>query len=521
MSAPSDLPADPPADVRFADLALGPRLLVALEDLGYESPTPIQARTIPALLAGRDLIGQAQTGTGKTAAFALPLLERIDAAERTLQVLVLTPTRELAIQVSEAFRGYASKMRDVEILAIYGGQDYGVQLRALKRGPQIIVGTPGRVMDHMERGAIQLDTLTALVLDEADEMLRMGFIDDVEWILARTPPTRQLALFSATMPAEIRRIAHSYLRDPLEIRLETRSAAASTVHQRVWMVQGVHKLDALTRMLEVEPFDAAIVFVRTRNATVEIAEQLLARGFDADALHGEIPQRQRERIIERLRAGELDILVATDVAARGLDVERVSHVINYDMPYDTEAYVHRIGRTGRAGRAGTAILFAAQRERHMLRAIERSTGRAIELMPLPDQTALSAVRAERFFRLLDDTIAAGGLESRMELIARYRDERGVDPLVIAAALADQMRPPRPREARAPAVQTNEPGPINEPARARRTFQPAPAPDGDVLAPERFSHRDDDRPRSPPTRSGDGARTSRRASGRDAADAFEL
>ena len=427
----------------FNTLELPEPLLAALTHLGYETPTPIQVETIPPLLAGRDVIGQAQTGTGKTAAFALPLLARLDAAVRAPQVLVLAPTRELAIQVAEAFRDYARELPEVEVLPIYGGQDYGVQLRALRRGPAIVVGTPGRIMDHIERGSLDLGNLAALVLDEADEMLRMGFIDDVEWILGHTPPTRQLALFSATLPAEIRRIARSHLRDPIEIRLETRSAAATTVHQRVWLVDRVHKLDALTRILEVEPFAAAIVFVRTRHSTVMLAEQLTERGFNAEALHGEIPQNQRERIIERLREGGLDILVATDVAARGLDVERVSHVINYDMPHDTEAYVHRIGRTGRAGRSGTAILFAAPRERHMLRAIERATGLAIELLDLPTQRQLEDVRTKRFFERLDGLLAAGGLEAATALVERYCTERGTEAIQIAAALTALVRSPKP------------------------------------------------------------------------------
>ncbi|MGA1677262.1 MAG: DEAD/DEAH box helicase [Pseudomonadales bacterium] len=484
--------ASPANDSNFRDLELPDALLTALAGLGYETPTPIQAKTIPALLAGRDLIGQAQTGTGKTAAFALPLLARLDPAINAPQVLVLAPTRELAIQVAEAFRDYARNLPQVEVLPIYGGQDYGVQLRALKRGPAIIVGTPGRVMDHIERGSLDLSGLSALVLDEADEMLRMGFIDDVEWILGHTPPARQLALFSATLPPEIRHIARSHLRDPLEIRLETRSAAASTVLQRVWLVDRVHKLDALTRILEVETFDAAIVFVRTRHSTVMLAEQLSARGFNADALHGEIPQNQRERIIERLREGGLDILVATDVAARGLDVERVSHVINYDMPYDTEAYVHRIGRTGRAGRTGTAILFAAPRERHMLRAIERATGREIEPISLPTPAELEEVRTLRFFTSLDQVIESGRLEFAQAIVERYVTERGVDAATFAAALTHLVRPPfaenkATNTARAQDTSTQtrpEPTPPRSPPRSRASDR---RDDGDTK-PERRSER---------------------------------
>ncbi|MBX3707672.1 MAG: DEAD/DEAH box helicase [Pseudomonadales bacterium] len=430
---------DPASELTFADLELAPPILAAVTEVGYEVPTPIQARTIPPLLEGRDLLGQAQTGTGKTAAFALPLLSRVDVARRTPQVLVLAPTRELAIQVAEAFQRYAAKLPGLHVLPIYGGQEYGVQLRMLARGVHVVVGTPGRVMDHMRRGTLDLTALSALVLDEADEMLRMGFIDDVEWILGQTPPERQLALFSATLPAEVQRIARRYLNQPVEVRLESRATAAASVRQRVWLVAGTHKLDALTRILEVEPFEAMIVFVRTRNTTVELAERLCARGFDADAIHGDIPQRQREKIIGKLRSGDLDILVATDVAARGLDVERISHVVNFDIPYDTEAYIHRIGRTGRAGRSGDAILFAAPRERNMLRSIERATGRVIELMELPSHEAINNVRVQRFFDALTRTLAEEDLTDLVSLMERYQREHGVDPLLLAAALVHHTR----------------------------------------------------------------------------------
>ena len=347
----------------FADFELIPEVLAAVRDVGYETPTPIQIPTIPHLLAGRDVVGQAQTGTGKTAAFALPLLSRLDLKRADPQILVLTPTRELAIQVAEAFQTYASHLRGFQVLPVYGGQDYAVQLRQLKRGVHVIVGTPGRLMDHMRRGTLKLSGLRTVVLDEADEMLRMGFIEDVEWILSQTPPQRQVALFSATMPSAIRRIAQQYLRDPAEITIKLRTTTAETIRQRYWIVTGVHKLDALTRLLETEPFDGVLVFVRTRIAAVELADRLQARGYATSALNGDMPQKQREQTITRLKAGKLDILVATDVAARGLDVERISHVINFDIPNDTEAYVHRIGRTGRAGRSGEAILFVAPRER--------------------------------------------------------------------------------------------------------------------------------------------------------------
>ncbi|MEQ8484894.1 MAG: DEAD/DEAH box helicase [Pseudomonadales bacterium] len=451
----------------FRSLGLAEPLLEALTAVGYETPTPIQARTIPPLLAGRDLLGQAQTGTGKTAAFALPLLSRLQPGLRQPQVLVLTPTRELGIQVAEAFQRYGAQLPGLHVLPIYGGQDYGVQLKALARGAQVVVGTPGRIMDHLRRGTLVLGALQALVLDEADEMLRMGFIDDVEWILGHTPPTRQLALFSATLPGPVRQIAARHLREPEEVRLESRSAAAASVRQRVWIVSGTHKLDALTRILEVEDFDAMIVFVRTRHATTDLAERLSARGFDAAAIHGDVPQRQRERLIADLKQGKLDILVATDVAARGLDVERVSHVVNFDIPYDAEAYVHRIGRTGRAGRSGEAILFAAPRERHMLRTIERATGRPIEIMELPSHEAVSDVRVRRFFESLNQTLADVDLEAQVTLLTRYQHEHAVDPLTLAAAVAHlggvglpQRRSKAP--ARKPAADTPTTGDRPEP-----------------------------------------------------------
>jgi ATP-dependent RNA helicase DeaD len=477
--------ADPALD--FASLGLAQPLLRALDAVGYEVPTPIQARTIPPLLAGRDLLGQAQTGTGKTAAFALPLLSRVQPGVRQPQILVLTPTRELAIQVAEAFQRYGAHLQDLHVLPIYGGQDYGVQLKALARGAQVVVGTPGRIMDHLRRRTLVLTALQALVLDEADEMLRMGFIDDVEWILGHTPPHRQLALFSATMPGPVRQIASRHLRDPEEIRLESRSAAAASVRQRVWMVAGTHKLDALTRILEVEPFDAMIVFVRTRNATSELADRLCARGFDAAAIHGDIPQRQRERLIGDLKNGKLDILVATDVAARGLDVDRVSHVVNFDIPYDAEAYVHRIGRTGRAGRSGEAILFAAPRERHMVRTIEKATGRPIEVMELPSHEAVHDVRVARFFDAITRTLADADLGALTTLLERYQHEHAVEPLQIAAALAhlaESVSPVRPaaREQKAAAAAAEKPAPRRArddegtPRRRQRPPADGPAPE---------------------------------------------
>jgi len=419
----------------FADLKLPPALLAALDAVGYETPSPIQAEAIPPLLAGRDLLGHAPTGTGKTAAFALPLLARLDLAARDPQVLVLTPTRELAIQVAEAFRRYASGLPGFHVLPIYGGQDYGGQIRQLKRGAHVVVGTPGRVMDHMRKGLLKLEGLSALVLDEADEMLRMGFLEEVEWILEQTPPGRQMALFSATIPKEIERIARRHLNEPHKISIHAKTATAETVHQRYWMVSGVHKLDALTRILEVEPFEAVLVFVRTKTATTELAEKLDARGYSAAALNGDLPQKQREQIIERFRKGSLDVVVATDVAARGLDVERVSHVVNYDIPYDTEAYIHRIGRTGRAGRSGEAILFVAPRERRLLGAIEHATRQKMQLLELPTTEMVNNARVAAFKQKITDTRAAGDLAFMQSLVEQYQREHDVPALEIAAALA--------------------------------------------------------------------------------------
>lgn len=427
----------------FADFGLLPGVLAAVHDVGYETPTAIQGPTIPHLLAGRDVVGQAQTGTGKTAAFALPLLSRLDLTRAEPQVLVLTPTRELAIQVAEAFQTYASHLRGFHVLPIYGGQDYAIQLRQLKRGAHVIVGTPGRLMDHMRRGSLQLARIATVVLDEADEMLRMGFIEDVEWILAQTPPQRQVALFSATMPNEIRRIARQYLKDAAEITIRLKTTTADTIRQRYWIVTGIHKLDALTRLLETEPFDAVLIFVRTRTATVELADRLAARGYATAALNGDMPQKLREQTVGRLKSGKLDILVATDVAARGLDVERISLVVNFDIPNDSEAYVHRIGRTGRAGRSGEAILFVAPRERHLLRAIERTTRQRIEPMELPSAEAVNDKRIAAFMQRITDTIATRDLEFFRDLIARYEQQHGTHARDIAAALAQIAQGDKP------------------------------------------------------------------------------
>jgi ATP-dependent RNA helicase DeaD len=424
----------------FAELGLPPALLEALSAVGYETPSPIQAQTIPPLLAGRDVLGQAQTGTGKTAAFALPLLARIDLSQRYPQALVLTPTRELAIQVAEALQKYAARLPGFHVLPIYGGQSYGPQLAALRRGVHAIVGTPGRVIDHLERGSLKLDALSALVLDEADEMLRMGFIDDVERILQKTPSDKQVALFSATMPTPIRRIAQTYLRNPAEITIASKTRTATTVQQRCLVIPPQNKLDALTRILETEPFDAMIVFARTKLATEELAGKLAARGYAVAALNGDVPQQQRERTVSKLKDGGLDIIVATDVAARGLDVERVSHVLNYDAPTDPESYVHRIGRTGRAGRSGEAILFIAPRERSLLAMIERATRQQIKPMTLPTDADLHARRTAKFRQQIVDTLAQESRIAPMRALIGQLQRDGIDLADVAAALAVLAQP---------------------------------------------------------------------------------
>jgi ATP-dependent RNA helicase DeaD len=358
-------------------------------------------------------------------------------------VLVLTPTRELAIQVAEAFQRYASRLKGFHVLPIYGGQAYGGQLRQLERGVHVVVGTPGRVMDHMRRGTLKLNLLDCLVLDEADEMLNMGFIDDVEWVLEQIPSGSQILLFSATIPRVIRKIAQKYLNNPEEITIQVRTMTADTINHRFWMVSGLHKLDALTRILEAESFDGMLVFVRTKTATLDLAERLEARGYATAALNGDIAQKIRERTIEQLKTKKLDILVATDVAARGLDVERISHVVNYDIPYDTESYVHRVGRTGRAGRSGEAILFVAPRERHLLKAIEKATRQKIQMMKLPSTEAINDKRIARFKQRITDTLAAEGLEFFSELMDQYRQEHNVPALDVAAALAKLLQGKKP------------------------------------------------------------------------------
>ncbi|HSY07138.1 MAG TPA: DEAD/DEAH box helicase [Steroidobacteraceae bacterium] len=419
----------------FADLGLSATLLKALADVGYESPSPIQAATIPLLLSGVDILGQAQTGTGKTAAFALPILSKLDLALKEPQALVLVPTRELAIQVAEAFQTYAAHLRGFHVMPIYGGQSYIPQLHALKRGTHVIVGTPGRVMDHLDRGTLSLKGVRFVVLDEADEMLQMGFVDAIDSILSQAPQERQVALFCATMAPQIKRIAQRHLRAPREITIKSKTTTATDIRQRYWVVSGMHKLDALTRILEVESFDAMLVFVRTKQSTVELAEKLQARGFAAAALNGDLQQSQRERTVAQLKAGQIDILVATDVAARGLDVERIGHVVNFDVPYDTESYVHRIGRTGRAGRSGEAILFIAPRERNMLHAIERATRQPIETMTLPTVDDVNAKRVAKFKERIAAALTSEAAGTYRAVVEEFARESGADIADVAAALA--------------------------------------------------------------------------------------
>ena len=423
----------------FDDFGIDDRVRAALDEVGYESPSPIQAATIPPLMEGRDVVGLAQTGTGKTAAFAIPILSRLDTSARKPQALVLAPTRELALQVAEAFGRYSSKMPEVKVLPIYGGQAYGIQLSGLRRGAQVIVGTPGRVIDHLDKGTLDLSELAYLVLDEADEMLSMGFAEDIERILADTPDDKQVALFSATMPPTIGRLARKYLNNPQEVKVKSQTSTASNIDQRYLQVSHQRKLDALTRVLEVEPFDGMIVFVRTKSATEELAEKLRSRGLSAMAINGDMVQAQRERTINQLKDGTIDILVATDVAARGLDVDRISHVVNYDIPHDTESYVHRIGRTGRAGRSGTALLFVSPRERHLLRAIERATKQELTEIDLPSVEDVNAQRVSKFGESITNNLESDNLDLFRGLIETYAREHDVALADIAAALALETR----------------------------------------------------------------------------------
>ena len=442
--------------VAFSDLDLPAAVLKSITELGYETPSPIQAHCIPLLQSGQDVLGMAQTGTGKTAAFALPLLSRIDLSVSKPQLLVLAPTRELAVQVAEAFQAYARHIPGFHVLPIYGGQNYNIQLKQLRRGPHVVVGTPGRIMDHLDRGTLKLDNLKAMVLDEADEMLRMGFIDDVETIMAKTPADRQTALFSATMPEQIRRITKRYMRDPQEVKIAAKTTTMENIEQKCWIVSGVNKLDALARILETDEYGGVIIFARTKTATTELAEKLEARGYAAAALNGDMNQQLRERTVQRLKDAKLDILVATDVAARGLDVERVGLVVNYDIPYDTEAYVHRIGRTGRAGREGKAILFVAPRERRLLKQIERATRQPIKTMDLPSRDMVQNKRLESFREQIANIFNNEDIAVYRELVDQLASDTELETLDLASALlfmAQKEKPlilppePEPRQRR--------------------------------------------------------------------------
>ncbi len=434
--------------VTFSELGLAEPLLKALNEVGYESPSPIQEQCIPALLQGQDILGQAQTGTGKTAAFALPLISRLlknfnDKSSSATRILVLAPTRELAIQVSEACEKYAKYSKGVSVVPIYGGQSFGLQLKPLKKGAQIVVGTPGRVMDHMRRGTLNTDDLDCLVLDEADEMLRMGFIDDVEWVLDQIPGNCQIALFSATMPKEIKKVATNYLTDPAIVKIASKTQTATTIRQRCLNLTNQQKFEAMCRILEVEDYDGVITFVRTKQATTELADKLSAQGFNAEALNGDIPQERREDIVKKLKDGTVDILIGTDVVARGLDVERISHVINYDIPYDAESYIHRIGRTGRAGRTGDAILFVNYREKRLLSMIERVTKQPIEYMDIPKAEQINDVRIARFKKNLLNIIEREDLGFYKELITSTAEESEKSVDEVAAGLAFLLNKGKP------------------------------------------------------------------------------
>jgi ATP-dependent RNA helicase DeaD len=463
-------------ETTFADLGLKAPILEALNDLGYEKPSPIQAECIPHLLGGRDVLGMAQTGSGKTAAFSLPLLNNLDPELKAPQILVLAPTRELAVQVAEAMTDFSKHMRGVNVVALYGGQRYDVQLRALRQGPQIVVGTPGRLLDHLKRGTLDLSKLSGLVLDEADEMLRMGFIEDVETIMAEIPDGHQTALFSATMPEAIRRITRRFMKEPQEVRIQSSVTTRPDISQSYWSVYGMRKNEALVRFLEAEDFDAAIIFVRTKNATLEVAEALERSGYNSAALNGDMNQALREQTLERLKDGRLDILIATDVAARGLDVERISLVVNYDIPMDSESYVHRIGRTGRAGRAGRALLFVENRERRLLRNIERTMKLTIPEVELPNAELLGKRRLEKFAAKVQQQLESSDLDQYRALLAKIQPEEELDIETLAAALLKMAQGERPLIV-----------PPDAPMRPKREFR-----DRD----ERFERRGDRNDRGP-------------------------
>ena len=484
IAGPMSDPATPPTSASFDGLGLCEAVLAAVREVGYESPSPIQQAAIPPLLEGRDLLGQAQTGTGKTAAFALPLLCRLDLKRAEPQLLVLTPTRELAIQVAEAMQTYARHLKGFHVLPVYGGQGMDFQLKQLRRGVHAIVGTPGRIQDHLRRKTLKLDKLKAVVIDEADEMLRMGFIEDVEDILQQMPEEKQVALFSATLPERIRKVVAHHLSDPVEIKIKTKTVTVASVDQRFVEVRGFDKLDALTRILEAEDFDAMLIFVRTRQATSELSEKLEARGLASAALSGEMTQALRERTIDRLKKGKLDIVVATDVAARGLDVDRITHVVNYDVPHDVEGYIHRIGRTGRAGRSGHAILFVMPRERRILVAIERATRQRVEPMHLPTREDVADRRAAQFKETITGVLASQDLTFFNGLVRSYAAEHGREAQEIAAALAYLAQKDRPIEPPAAPPPRQEPrdegrGATRGKERSREHFASPDAPRRDA------------------------------------------
>ncbi|MCL2898297.1 DEAD/DEAH family ATP-dependent RNA helicase [Brenneria tiliae] len=470
-------------ETTFAELGLSAPIINALTDLGYEKPSPIQAECIPHLLSGRDVLGMAQTGSGKTAAFALPLLNNLKPELKAPQMLVLAPTRELAVQVAEACNDFAKHMHGVSVVALYGGQRYDVQLRALRGGAQIVVGTPGRLLDHLKRGTLNLSNLSGLVLDEADEMLRMGFIDDVENIMAQIPAEHQTALFSATMPEAIRRITRRFMKDPQEVRIQSSITTRPDISQSYWTVSGMRKNEALVRFLESEDFDAAIIFVRTKNATLEVAEALERSGYNSAALNGDMNQALREQTLERLKDGRLDILIATDVAARGLDVERISLVVNYDIPMDSESYVHRIGRTGRAGRAGRALLFVENRERRLLRNIERTMKLTIPEVELPNAELLGQRRLAKFAAKVQQQLESSDLDMYRALLAKLQPQEELDIETLAAALLKMAQGERPL--------ILPPDPVFD-RRPRREFRDRDDARGDRRREPRES-RDGDRP----------------------------
>jgi ATP-dependent RNA helicase DeaD len=490
-------PAPQESATGFDGLGLADAVLAAVREVGYETPSPIQLAAIPPLLEGRDLLGQAQTGTGKTAAFALPLLSRLDLKLAQPQLLVLTPTRELAIQVAEAMQTYARHLHGFHVLPVYGGQGMAFQLKQLRRGVHAVVGTPGRIQDHLRRKTLKLGALKAVVLDEADEMLRMGFIEDVEDILKQMPEEKQVALFSATLPDRIRKIVQHHLSEPVEVKIKAKTATVASVEQRYVEIRHFDKLDALTRILEAEEFDAMLIFVRTRTATTEVAEKLEARGFASAALSGEMTQATRERTVERLKNGTLDIVVATDVAARGLDVERVTHVVNFDVPNDIDGYIHRIGRTGRAGRAGNAILFVTPRERHLLGAIERATRQPIAPMRLPTREDVADRRASQFKQRITEVLGAQDLVFFERLVAGYEEEHGTEPRAIAAALAylaQKDRPLQPPPAAQKTFAADERVATAEPRPERGAARERPARTAQQAASVEL-YADDDRQRS--------------------------